>query len=85
MFNVTFAAAETFLATFEDEEFLADFGETILVPVGDIYEGSYEFTPTQEQQTIQIEGLIAAHDITVNPIPSNYGKITWNGSILTVS
>ena len=24
-------------------------------------------------------------NVTVNPIPSNYGLITWNGSVLTVS
>lgn len=49
------------------------------------YEGAYEFTPTQDTQTVLIEGLRATQDITINPIPSNYGLITWNGSVLTVS
>ena len=49
------------------------------------YDGSYEFTPTQSTQTIPISGLTARADITINPIPSNYGLITWNGSVLTVS
>lgn len=49
------------------------------------YSGSYEITPTQQTQTIPINGLLAADDITVNPIPSNYGLITWDGSTLTVS
>lgn len=49
------------------------------------YTGDYTFTPTQESQTIPIEGLTATQDITINPIPSNYGLITWDGATLTVS
>ena len=49
------------------------------------YRGEYEFTPTEDVQTIPINGLRATRNITINPIPSNYGKITWNGSVLTVS
>ena len=56
--------------------------EHIYVPE---YTGSYEITPSSQTQTIPIMGLKAAGDITVNPIPSNYGLITWNGSTLTVS
>lgn len=47
--------------------------------------GRYEYTPTQATQTIPIEGLKATRDITINPIPNNYGLVTWNGSTLTVS
>lgn len=50
-----------------------------------IYDGPTEFTPAQEAQTIEIAGMWAATDITINPIPSNYGLITWNGSNLMVS
>ncbi len=49
------------------------------------YTGEYEFTPTQQEQIIPIEGQVARHDIIINPIPSNYGLITWDGSTLTVS
>jgi hypothetical protein len=49
------------------------------------YEGDYEFTPSDQTQTVAIEGLMARQDIVINPIPSNYGLITWNGSTLTVS
>ena len=53
------------------------------VPV--IFDGSYEYTPSAEEQTIPIDGMVAEQNITINPIPSNYGLITWNGSIITVS
>lgn len=49
------------------------------------YGGEYTFTPTAETQTIAINGRIALHNITIDPIPGNYGLITWNGSYLTVS
>ena len=49
------------------------------------YEGAYEFTPSAETQVIQTEGLVMDHDVTINPIPSNYGLITYNGSSIRVS
>ena len=49
------------------------------------YAGPFEFTPSAQAQEIQITGMMATRNITVNPIPSNYGLITWNGSALTVS
>lgn len=49
------------------------------------YEGPYEATPTQETQTFTTTARLMARDFVVNPIPSNWGLITWNGSVLTVS
>lgn len=49
------------------------------------YEGGYAFTPGRSAQTIETAGKVLAENITINPIPSNYGLITWNGSKLTVS
>lgn len=50
----------------------------------DYYDGPYEVTPTQQEQTISIQGKMATDDITINPIPSNYGRISWDGRRLTV-
>ncbi|MDT3386994.1 MAG: hypothetical protein LIR46_04415 [Bacteroidota bacterium] len=47
--------------------------------------GPYDITPSQSEQVVEIEGLKATHNIVVAPIPNNYGLITYNGSILTVS
>lgn len=49
------------------------------------YDGPMEITPTQETQTLDTAMKSVLGDIVVNPIPSNYGLITWNGSTLTVS
>lgn len=49
------------------------------------YTGDYEVTPSDETQTLETEGMRLTQPITVNPIPQNYGLITWNGSVITVS
>lgn len=49
------------------------------------YTGDYEFTPTRSTQVIEIANKKATADIIINPIPQNYGLVTWNGSVLTVS
>ena len=49
------------------------------------YEGETTFTPSAKTQTILTEHTVLLSDITINPIPSNYGLITWNGATLTVS
>ena len=53
-------------------------------PIPD-YHGEYEVTPTQETQVLHTAGERLLRDVVVNPIPSNYGLITWNGSVLTIS
>ena len=57
---------------------------TGMIPVPK-YEGPYEFTPTAEEQTVPIAQLQARQDITINPIPSNYGLVTYNGNVITIS
>lgn len=52
---------------------------------GETYRGSYEFTPSASEQTIEIRDRTAIADIIINPIPQNYGLITWDGSTITVS
>ncbi len=49
------------------------------------YEGSYAVTPTRETQRLSTKGLFMKGNVIVNPIPPEYGLITWDGSTLTVS
>lgn len=51
----------------------------------DEYDGPYEATPAATAQTFPTTGKLMVREFTVNPIPSNWGLITWNGSTLTVS
>ena len=49
------------------------------------YLGGYEFTPEATEQVIATRGLVLSDDIRIAPIPSNYGLVTFNGRIITVS
>lgn len=51
----------------------------------DKYNGPYEFTPSAETQRAEIYGKMGRADIVINPIPSNYGLVTYDGAIITVS
>ena len=81
-FNVVFEAAQTMKVSFAQDSFNCDFG--VEIPQSD-YDGPYEATPSSEEQTLPTANRLLAGDIVINPIPSNYGLIEWNGSELTVS
>lgn len=50
-----------------------------------LYEGSYIVTPSRQRQVLPSGHHNLMEDIVIEPIPSNYGLITWDGSVLTVS
>lgn len=60
-------------------------GEVIAGAGGEAYTGAYEATPTQATQTFATSGKVMANNFVVNPIPQNYGLITYNGFNITVS
>lgn len=49
------------------------------------YSGPLIVTPTEDTQTLDTGGKVVGGNIVIEPIPNNYGLITWNGSVLTVS
>lgn len=49
------------------------------------YTGPTTVTPTQSEQVLHTQDLYVIDDIVIEPIPNNYGLITWNGAVLTVS
>lgn len=51
----------------------------------DSYTGDLVVTPNRETQTLYTERLTMPGNVIVNPIPPQYGLITYNGSVLTVS
>lgn len=50
----------------------------------DIYDREYVFTPSEEEQVVQTTNKTLAQDITINPIPPNYGRIIWDGAHLRI-
>ena len=49
------------------------------------YDGEYDVTPTDEVQILETRGLMMRRNVTIGAIPSNYGRVSWNGFELTVS
>lgn len=64
-----------------DSEFQVDFGAN----AGQEYTGIYEATPSNQAQILPTANRILTDNVVVNPIPNNYGLITYNGSVITVS
>lgn len=62
----------------------AELGMAITVVAGHLEEMTA--TPSSETQVIVCDpGFDGISQITIDPIPSNYGRITYDGSIITVS
>lgn len=49
------------------------------------YKGAYEVTPSFEKQTLETAYRLLTKDVVVEPIPSNYGKISYDGSTLYIT
>ena len=49
------------------------------------YSGDYTITPSEETQVLPTQSRQLSGNIVIEPIPNNYGLITWNGSTITVS
>lgn len=64
-------------------------GEAVIVQQvhieGEYYDGPTTVTPTREIQVLNTMGKTVTQNITVEPIPPNYGLITWDGRKITVS
>ena len=58
---------------------------TITAAIMPHYTGPTNITPIGEPQVLETRGMALDEDITIGSIPSNYGLITWDGSVLTVS
>lgn len=62
------------------------FNETINVIIRPINLEDKSITPSDDTQIVTFdEGYQGLRQVTIDPIPSNYGKIGWDGSILTVT
>ena len=55
------------------------------VPVFPEYTGECVFTPSLQTQIAPTIQKVLLRNITINPIPNNYGLITYNGNTITVS
>ena len=81
--KVTFTQNESFKCEWSDaESFNVSIGESF---IPEYYDGVCEVTPSMATQTLLTQGKVVRENITIKPIPQNYGLITWDGSTITVS
>lgn len=69
-----------------DEMFDGEYGSLEKVNEGGYpaYRGPWEITPDEEEHVLETSGKATIDNIVVHKIPSNYGRIAWNGSAITV-
>ena len=87
-FNLVLEEEPEFVLTVQDGEGIPFTLETeikVVKVAGDTYDGDYTITPSSETQVLETKDLVSTDNFTINPIPSNYGLITWNGTTLIVS
>lgn len=68
-----------------EEEIPMEIGAAYYMSQYEEYDGPTEFTPSGEEQVIRTGERVLMEDITIHPIPQNYGLITYDGSVITVS
>ena len=73
------------LGVLEPQSVALDMTVGVYAQIGEHYHGAYEVTPSSEAQVLDTDTLILDGNITINPIPNNYGLISWDGSTITVS
>lgn len=57
---------------------------TVYIAGAPHYDGEYEVTPGEQEQIIYTALKVLQQNITVKPIPSNYGRIAYDGAVLSV-
>lgn len=65
--------------------FGVDVEQSIVFDPHPVYTGTTSVNPGVNAVTLQTAGKILNADIVIQPVSSRWGRITWNGSYLTVS
>lgn len=50
----------------------------------DSYDGEYTVTPGETEQVLLTKDLMMLDDVTIGVVPSNYGRLEYNGQYLRV-
>lgn len=58
---------------------------TSAMPNIPVYDGPATIIPSDREQVLETKDLKLKENIVVEPIPSNYGKIEWDGARLRIS
>lgn len=76
---------EILLTTEPGDDVRIEIGEAVIAADYPEYEGTYSVIPGTVEQILSTRNKVLTENITIGPIPENYGLITYNGSKITVS
>lgn len=48
------------------------------------YDGPYEVTPSESTQRLSTANKTLEQNVIVNPVPDNYARMRWQGSVLII-
>lgn len=72
-FKVSFGSSENLKPRFgEGGKLKATFANSVEVQIGEFFDGPYSYVPTEDEQTIPVDGKTATQDIVVEAIPEQY-------------
>ena len=86
--DMQFEDIEQYDLILSDDPFvISELGSQVSVRkvLADPYTGTYTVEPSREEQILQTSDKLLLENIVIQPIPSNYGLVTWNGSTLMIS
>ena len=77
---------EEFIIEDDDDQLPLEVDGSVIVSEGfPVYSGPVALVPGPEEQVLNTQYMTVMDNITVAPIPKNYGLITYNGRTITVS
>ena len=77
---------EEFIIEDDDDQLPLEVDGSVIVSEGfPVYGGAVQIVPGPEEQVLDTQYMTVMDNITVAPIPKNYGLITYNGRTITVS
>ena len=77
---------EEFIIEDDDDQLPLEVDGSVIVSEGfPVYGGAVQIVPGPEEQVLDTQYTTVMANITVAPIPKNYGLITYNGRTITVS
>lgn len=82
---IAFITQPQLTATLKEDSYIIQADWSKVHVYAEEYSGDYEITPTTEPQILQTEEKHMKQNVVINPIPNNYGLITYNGYGITVS
>lgn len=60
-------------------------GYKVVTKVANRYEGDYEVTPTTVPVVLETADRYLAENVVVKPIPKDWGHISFDGAVITVT